>query len=144
MTPDLYTMAGPALLLGLAFLGSSIGCAIGFSAAQGAMARTDEGHGLFIGMAAAPSSQTVFGFIMMNMMREALLAGTVTPLSGIFIGFSAGVAICSSSIFQGKVVAAAIQSVAKQPSLFGKSMVGIGIIESFSILSVVFFLQLLK
>ena len=137
-------MAGPALLLGLALLGSAIGCSIGFCAASGVMARTDEGHGKFIGMAAAPSSQTVFGFIMMNMMRAAILEGTVTPLSAIFIGVSAGVAILASSVYQGKVVAAAIQSVARQPSLFGKSMVGVGIIESFSILSVVFFLQLLK
>ncbi|MFZ4773356.1 MAG: ATP synthase subunit C [Chlamydiia bacterium] len=144
MNPSTYAMAGPAMLLGLAFFGSAIGCAIGFSAAQGVMARTDEGHGKFIGMAAAPSSQTVFAFIMMNMMRSAILEGTLAPLSAIFIGVSAGLAIFSSSVFQGKVVAAAIQSVAKQPSLFGKSFVGIGIIESFSILALVFFLQLLK
>ena len=48
MTPTLYAMAGPALVLGISLFGSSLGCAIGFSAAQGVMARTDEGHAKYI------------------------------------------------------------------------------------------------
>jgi V/A-type H+-transporting ATPase subunit K len=144
MTPTLYAMAGPALVLGISLFGSALGCAIGFSAAQGVMARTDEGHAKFIGLAVLPSSQGLFGSILMILMRGAILEGTVTPLSAIFIGACAGLAMLGSSVFQGKVIAAAIQSIAKQPSLFGKSFAGIAVIESFSLFAFVFSLMLLK
>ena len=144
MTPTLYAMAGPALVLGISLFGSSLGCAIGFSAAQGVMARTDEGHAKYISLAILPSSQGLFGSILMVLMRGAIVAGTLTPLSAIFIGLSTGLALFGSSVFQGKVVAAAIQSIAKQPSLFNKSFVGIVVIESFSLFAFAFSLMLLK
>lgn len=137
-----WDMTGPALALGLATLGSCIGCGIAGEASHAVMSRVEEGHGKYIGMAAAPSSQSIYGFILMLLMSRAIHAGTLSPGSAIAIGASAGVAIMASSIFQGKVCASGIQASAKQPAVFGKCFVAIGIIESFALFAFVFALLL--
>ena len=65
-----FEMVGPALALGLGCLGSAIGCGIAGMATHGVMARVEEGHGKFIGMSASPSSQAIYGFILMLLMRS--------------------------------------------------------------------------
>ncbi len=52
------------------------------SASHAAMSRTDEGHGKFIGMSAAPSSQSIYGFLLMLQMKRAILAGTFLRYQG--------------------------------------------------------------
>lgn len=136
-------MVGPALALGLSAIGSSIGCGIAGMASHAVMSRVEEGHGKFIGMAAAPSSQIIYGFILMLLMSRAIQAGTLSPLSGIGIGFASGLGIMVSAIYQGKVCATGIQASAKQPAVFGKCFAAIGIIESFALFSFVFALLIM-
>lgn len=138
-----FNMAGPAIALGLSLIGSSIGCYIAGAASHAAMSRTEEGHGKFIGMSAAPSSQSIYGFLEMLLMSKAIQAGTLSPLSGVFIGIFAGGAICISSIYQGKVCATGIQASLKEPSIFGKCFAAIGIIESVSLFAFVFSLLIM-
>jgi V/A-type H+-transporting ATPase subunit K len=138
-----FSMAGPALALGLSAIGSSIGCGIAGMASHAVMSRVEEGHGKFIALAAAPSSQTIYGFILMLLMSRAILAGTLAPLSGIAIGLAAGLSIMMSAIYQGKVCATGIQASAKQPAIFGKCFAAVGIIESFALFTFVFSLLLL-
>jgi V/A-type H+-transporting ATPase subunit K len=107
------------------------------------MARIEEGHGKIIGMSAAPSSQSIYGFILMLLMRDSIKAGTLAPMSGVGIGLAVGLAIMVSSIFQGKVCASGIQASAKQPGVYGKCFAAVGIIESFSLFSFVFALLLI-
>lgn len=133
-----FDMAGPVIALGLSLIGSAIGCYIAGAASHAAMARTEEGHGKFIGMAAAPSSQCIYGFLEMFLMAKAIQAGTLSPLSGVAIGLFAGAAIGLSSIFQGMVCATGIQATVKQPSVFGKAFAAVGIIESVSLFAFVF------
>ncbi len=133
-----YTMAGPVIALGLSLIGSSVGCYIAGAASHAAMSRTEEGHGKYIGMSAAPSSQMIYGFLEMFLMAKAIQAGTLSPMSGVFIGIFAGAAIGISSIFQGMVCATGIQASVKQPSVFGKCFASIGIIESCSLFAFVF------
>jgi V/A-type H+-transporting ATPase subunit K len=133
-----FNMVGPAIVLGLTSIGSSIGCYIGGAASHAAMSRTEEGHGKFIGMAAAPSSQSIYGFILMLLMSKAILAGTLSPISGIAMGIFSGTAIMLSAIYQGKVCATGIQASVKNPSVFGKSFAAVGIIESFALFTFVF------
>ena len=71
-----YDMIGPALVLGFATLGSAIGCGIAGMASHGVMARVDENHGKFIGMSALPSSQAIYGFVLMILMKQAIIAKT--------------------------------------------------------------------
>lgn len=137
-----FDMAGPAIALGLSAIGSCIGCGIAGEASHAIMSRVEEGHGKFIGMAAAPSSQSIYGFILMLLMSKAILAGSLSPLSAIAIGLFSGSAIMVSAIYQGKVCASGIQASAKQPAVFGKCFAAIGIIESFALFAFVFSLLL--
>lgn len=138
-----FDMAGPAFALGLAAIGSSIGCCIGGMASHAAMSRTEEGHGKFIGMAAAPSSQVIYGFILMLLMSQKITAGSLAPLSGLAIGLASGSAIMMSAIYQGMVCASGIEASLKQPSVFGKCFAAIGIIESFALFAFVFALLIM-
>lgn len=138
-----FDMAGPAFALGLSSIGSSIGCCIAGMASHAAMARTEEGHGKYIGMAAAPSSQIIYGFILMLLMSQRILAGSVSPMSGLAIGIASGSAIMISAIYQGMVAASGIEASLKQPAVFGKCFAAIGIIESFALFAFVFALLIM-
>ena len=138
-----FTMAGPALVLGLGCVGSAIGCAIAGMASHAVMARVDDNHGKFIGMSAVPSSQAIYAFILMLLMRDAIRANTLSPMSGVAIGVAVGAAILFSAVYQGMCAATGIQATAKQPALFGKCFAALGIVESFSLFAMVFALLLL-
>lgn len=137
-------MIGPAIALGLGCIGSAAGCGIAGMASHGAMTRTEEGHGKFIGLSAVPSSQSIYALILMILMRDAIRAGTLTGLAGIGIGLFVGAAFMASSIYQGRCAATAIQATAKQPALFGKTAAALGIVESFALFAFVFALLLMK
>lgn len=138
-----YEMIGPAIVMGLGCLGSSIGCGIAGMASHGVMTRVDEGHGKFIALSAIPSSQSIYGFILMIVMRGAIQAGTLKPLDAIGIGIFVGLAIMFSSIYQGKCAVTAIQASAKQPAIYGKTIAALGIVESFALFAFVFALLLI-
>lgn len=138
-----FDMVGPALSLGLGAIGSAIGCGIAGMASHAVMARVEEGHGKFIGMAAAPSSQVIYGFILMLLMSRAIQDGTLSAMSGVGIGLASGLAIMTSAIYQGKVAATGIQASAKQPAIFGKCFAAVGIVESFALFAFVFALLIM-
>ncbi len=139
-----YMMVGPALVLGLACIGSSIGCGIAGMASHGVMSRVEENHGVFIGMSVMPSSQSIYGLVLMLLMKNALKAGTLSAMSGIGIGLSVGLALLASSAYQGMCAASGIQASAKQPSIIGKCFAALAIVESFSLFAFVFALPLLS
>lgn len=138
-----FNMIGPAIVMGLGCLGSSIGCGIAGMASHGVMTRVDEGHGKFIALSAIPSSQSIYGFILMIIMKGAIQGGSLSPVSAIGIGFFVGIAIMFSSIFQGKCAVTAIQASAKQPAIYGKTIAALGIVESFALFAFVFALLLI-
>ncbi len=138
-----FDMIGPALALALGCIGSAIGCGIAGMASHGVMSRVDENHGKFIGMSVLPSSQAIYAFILMILMRKAILAKTLTAWNGIGIGASVGLAIMLSSIYQGMCAATGIQASAKQPGIYGKCFTALGIVESFSLFAFVFALMLI-
>jgi V/A-type H+-transporting ATPase subunit K len=138
-----FDMIGPAIVMGLGCLGSSIGCGIAGMASHGVMTRVDEGHGKFIALSAIPSSQSIYGFILMILMKGHIKAGTLSPVTAIGIGVFVGIAIMTSSIYQGKCAVTAIQASAKQPAIYGKTMAALGIVESFALFAFVFALLLI-
>jgi V/A-type H+-transporting ATPase subunit K len=138
-----YGMVGPAFVLGLGCIGSSIGCGIGGMASHAVMSRVEENHGKFIGMSAMAASQSIYGFVLMLIMRNNIVAGTLSPMSGIGIGVAVGLALMVSSIYQGMCAASGIQASAKQPAVIGKCFVALGIVESFSLFAFVFALLLI-
>lgn len=138
-----FNMVGPVLALSLSAMGSVIGCYIAGAASHAVMSRVEEGHGKYIGMSAAPASQSIYGFILMLLMSKAILDGTFSPVSGIAMGLFSGMAIGLSAIYQGKVCATGILASSKQPAIFGKCFAAVGIIESFALFTLVFSILLL-
>ncbi len=139
-----FDMIGPAIVMGLGCIGSAIGCGIAGMASHGAMTRVEEGHGKFLVLSATPSSQSIFGFIVMFQMKSAIKAGTIGALSGVGIGLFVGLALTIAAIYQGRCAATAILATAKQPGVFGKAFLSIGIVESFAIFAFIFGLSLLS
>ena len=139
-----YAMVGPALALGLGCIGSSIGCGIAGMASHAVMSRVEENHGAFIGMSAVAASQSIYGFVLMILMKSSIVAGTLSPLSAIGIGFASGLALLVSSVYQGMCAASGIQAAAKQPAILGKCFAALGIVESFSLFAFVFALILIS
>jgi V/A-type H+/Na+-transporting ATPase subunit K len=138
-----FAMMGPALVLGLACIGSAIGCGIGGMATVAVMSRVEENHGKFIGMAAMAATQSILGFVLMVLMRDAIRNGGLSPLSGVGIGVSVGFAFLATSLFIGKCAAAGVQAAAKQPGIIGKCFAILGLVESFSLFAFVFALLLI-
>jgi V/A-type H+-transporting ATPase subunit K len=138
-----FDMIGPALSLSLSAIGAAVGCSVAGMTSHAVMSRVEEGHGKFIGLSAVPASQLIYGFILMLLLRNAIQAESVSQLSSIFIGGGSGLAIMVAAIYQGLCCATAIQATAKQPSVFGKTFVAIGIVESFALFAFVFSLLLM-
>ena len=138
-----FEMIGPAIALGLGCLGSAIGCGIAGMASHAIMSRVDENHGKFIGMSVLPSSQAIYAFVLMLLMKNAINAKTLTAEGGIGIGIFIGLAIMVSAIYQGKCAATGIQASAKQPAIYGKCLAALGVVESFALFAFVFALLLL-
>ncbi|MBI5345924.1 MAG: ATP synthase subunit C [Chlamydiae bacterium] len=134
---------GPGIVLGLGCIGSSIGCSIAGMASHGVMTHVEEGHGKFIGLSALPSSQSIYAFILMVMMKNHIKAGVLDPLVSIGIGLFIGAAFMINSIYQGMCVATAIQASAKQPAVYGKCATAPVIVESFAIFAFVFALLII-
>lgn len=136
-------MIGPAIAMGLGCFASCIGCGIAGMACHAIMSRVEEGHAKFIALSAIPASQSIYGLILMVMMKSAIHAGTLSGPAGIGIGFFTGIVFIASSVCQGKCCVTAIQASAKQPAVYGKTLASITIIESFALFAFVFALLLI-
>jgi V/A-type H+/Na+-transporting ATPase subunit K len=136
-------MIGPALVLGLGCIGSAIGCGIGGMASHAVMSRVEENHGTFIGMSAVASSQSIYGFVLMILMRNKIAAGTLSPTVAIGIALPVGTALLFSALYQGMCAASGIQASAKQPGIIGKCFAALGIVESFALFAFVFALLII-
>ncbi len=127
--------------LALGAIGSCIGCASAGAAACGALVDTDSGHGRYIGVSAMPSSQTIYGIVIMLALNRPMDAN-VAP--GIFaIGLLCGLGLMISAIRQGACCAAAINASKNKPEIFGISLAPAAIIEGFSVFVFVFALILM-
>lgn len=121
-------------------IGSIMGCAIAGQAAIGAMMETDGGYGRFVGISAMPSSQIIFGIVIMFSLNQTV---TGTNGGGLFaIGFLAGLALLMSGIWQGRCCASAIAASKDKPEIFGLSLAPAAIVEGFAVFAFVFALVL--
>jgi V/A-type H+-transporting ATPase subunit K len=117
-----------------------IGCLRGGMAACGAMLEVESGFGRFVGVAAMPSSQTIYG-IVVTMSFPAVLSVTNSP--GVFVlGVFSGVALLISAVAQGAGCAAAINASKSKPEVFGISLAPAALIEGFAVFAFVFALVL--
>lgn len=136
------TVIGPVIAMGLAMIGSAIGCGMAGVASHAVMSRIDEGHGKLIGLSAMPSSQSIYGLIFMLLLKDGIKDGKVAAVGAIAIGLLVGAALLVSAIVQGKCCVSAIQAYARSSAIYGKSFASIGIVESFALFAFVFALLL--
>jgi V/A-type H+/Na+-transporting ATPase subunit K len=121
-------------------VGSIMGCSIAGQAAIGAMIDVDSGYGKYIGIAVLPSTQAIFGIVIMFTLKR-----TVTPeiAGGLFgIGFLGGLALLYAGIQQGLCCASAINAAKSKPEIFGLSIAPAAIVEGFAVFIFVFALVL--
>ncbi len=92
--------AGVYGAMALAAMGSIIGCAVAGQAAIGAMLETESGYGRYLGISVMPSSQVIYGIVVMFTLNRPVTAETGGALFG--IGILAGLALMVSAIRQGQ------------------------------------------
>ena len=142
MEPLVLTMGwlGVFSPLALGAIGSMIGVGRGGLAAAGAMLEVEGGYGRFVGVAAMPSSQTIYGIVVMLTFNRTLTVGNSPGLFG--LGVRTGAALLFSAMAQGSACAAAINTSKSKPEVFGISIAPAAVIEGFAVFVFVFALVL--
>jgi V/A-type H+-transporting ATPase subunit K len=133
MTLGWMGLYGP---MALGAIGSMIGCALAGQAACGALLETETGHGRYIGISAMPSSQAIYGIVVMFALNR-----TVTPENGpgLFgVGILVGLALLFSGIWQGKCCASVINVSKIRPEVFAMSIAPAAIVEGFAVFAFIF------
>ena len=120
----------------LGAIGSIIGCARAGQAACGAMIDVESGYGRFVGLSALPSSQIIYGIVVMFTLSRTV---TVENAPGLFsIGILCGLALMFSAMFQGACCASAITASKSKPEIFGLSAAPAAIVEGFAVFAFIF------
>ncbi|WP_017328396.1 ATP synthase subunit C [Synechococcus sp. PCC 7336] len=121
----------------LGAIGSAVGCAIAGQAAIGATIDTKGGYGRFIGISALPSSQVIYGIVVMfQLLNQSVTPQTAVGMFGIGVG--AGVALMINAIYQGKCCASAVLASKVKPEVFGISLAPAAIVEGFAVFAFIF------
>lgn len=142
MEPVILTLGwlGVFAPVALGAIGSILGCARAGQAACGAMLETESGYGRFVGVSAMPSSQTIYGIVVMLSLNRMV---TLDNAPGLFaIGSLVGIALLFSGIHQGNVCAASIHVSKTKSEVFGLSIAPAAVVEGFAVFAFVFALVL--
>lgn len=122
--------------MALGAVGSIIGCGRAGRAACGALLETESGQGRFIGLSAMPSSQTIYGIVVMFSLNRPVTPATAPGLFA--VGVLAGIALLWSGMQQGDACAAAIHVSKTKPEIFGLSVAPAAIVEGFAVFAFIF------
>lgn len=122
--------------MALGAIGSIMGCSIAGQAAIGAMLDTESGYGRYVGVSAMPSSQVIYGIVVMFTLNRTI---TLENAPGIFaIGLLCGLALLFSAVYQGQCCASAIHASKAKPEIFGLSVAPAAIVEGFAVFAFIF------
>jgi V/A-type H+-transporting ATPase subunit K len=122
--------------LALGAIGSVVGSTIAGQAACGALLEVESGYGRYIGLSAMPSSQTIYGIVVMFSLNRPV---TLENAAGLFgIGFLTGLALYFSAAYQGRALASAIAASKSKTEVFGISIAPAAIVEGFAVFAFVF------
>ena len=137
--PDFILILGwVGLYAPMAFgaIGSIMGCAVAGQAAIGAMLDTESGYGRYVGVSAMPSSQVIYGIVVMFTLNRTI---TIDNSPGIFaVGVLCGLALLFSAVYQGQCCASAIHASKAKPEIFGLSIAPAAIVEGFAVFAFIF------
>ena len=120
----------------LGAIGSIIGCARAGQAACGAMLDVESGYGRFIGLSALPSSQIIYGIVVMFTLNREV---TTESAPGLFGGGNpVWAGIDDQRAYQGTCCASAIVATKTKPEVFGLSAAPAAIVEGFAVFAFIF------
>lgn len=147
----ILAIAGAAAAVILAGFGSSIGIGIAGQASDGLLSEEPEKFGNILILAVLPGTQGIYGFVaaFIVMLRVGLVGATAVTLSleqGLQIFFAClPIALGGfvSGIYQGKVSAAGIAVVAKQPADSMKAVILSALVETYAVLGLLISILLL-
>jgi len=127
--------------LAFAAAGSALGTGIAGMAAIGAWKKAFMNNKaapfILIAFVGAPLSQTIYGFILKNQLKEAALPPS-TYTYQMLLGAAAGLAIGLSAWMQGKAGARAADALAESGKGFGNYIMVLGVIETVALFVMVF------
>ena len=138
-------LLGGGLALGLGGAGSSIGIGLAGMTASGVVSEDPKKFGRLMPFVALPGTQGIYGFVLffiiavvkLSMLTEPLLPTVAQGWQLLFIGFSAGIVLLASGMYQGKVSAAAIGILVKKPDQAGKGLVLAAFVETYAVIALV-------
>ena len=135
---------GAIMVLAISALGSGAGAGVAGMAAIGAWKRNfvqnKNASFLLVALTAAPLTQTIYGFIVMNNMLSLTMKGQYMWGVGAF----AGAAIGLSAYWQGKCAAVACDAMGETNKGFGNYLVVLGMTETVALLVMVFTIVFLR
>lgn len=131
-------MLGIALAMGIAATGSAIGIGIAGQASIGAWKKcylsNKAAPFILTAFAGAPLTQTIYGFLLMQQMRNS----TADPAFLLGIGVASSVAMALSAVFQGKAGAAGADALAESGKGFSLYITVVGLCETVALFALVF------
>ena len=137
---------GMAAALGLSAAGSAFGTGFAGMASVGAWkkcyAAGKPAPFIMIAFSGAPLTQTIYGFLLTNFIRNAVANGADAGLA-FGVGLFGGLAIGLSALFQGKTAAAASDALGSTGKGTANYFIVVGIIETVALFTLVFCLLLL-
>ena len=121
----ILTVLGIALCVALSGIGSAYGVTICGNAAIGAFKKNPTASGSYMGLAALPSSQGLYGFVGFFMLNNKVTPDLAMPAAcAIFgVGLALGLVALFSAIRQAKVCANGISAIGAGHNAFGTTMV---------------------
>ena len=142
-----YLVDRMAAALGLSALGSALGTGAASLAAVGGWkkcyANGKPAPFIMVAFSGAPLTQTIYGFLLMNFISAAAVAGQDAMMllgAGVFGGLAIGL----SAWMQGRAAAAASDALAETGKGTANYFIVIGIIETVALFTLVFLLLLLQ
>lgn len=142
---NLFALVGVASALGLSAAGSSMGVGIAGMSAIGSWKRcflqNKKAPFLLMIFVAAPLTQTLYGFILMQQLYAAV--GTIGGMLIFGAGLLGGLAIGASAVFQGKAAAGAADAFAETGKGTAYYLFVLGLVETIALFVMVFLLTLL-
>jgi V/A-type H+-transporting ATPase subunit K len=131
---------GVVAALAISATGSALGTGVAAMSAVGAWKKcylqNKAAPILLSAFVGAPLTQTIYGFILMNFMMNAVQQNQFLWSMGIF----AGIAMGTSAFLQGKAAAGAADAMAETGKGFANYLLALGSIESVALFTMVFML----
>ena len=133
-----FGMLGAAVVMGIAAIGSAIGIGIAGQGAIGAWKRcyinNKPAPFILTVFAGAPLTQTIYGFLLMQSMNGS----DKNPGFLLGLGIASGLAMCFSTIAQGKAGAAGSDALGETGKGFAQYIMVVGLCETVALFAMVF------